>query len=146
MFLMPDINLKLRPLILDFKPGTRVVSNSFTMGEWSADETATMDNESDCGIYNTALLWIVPAKVEGTWMLPKGELTLRQSFQMISGTLKSGANTTPVTNGKLSGGLITFGVGDANYTGHVTGSTMQGTFESGGSTGQWSAAQVGKGS
>jgi hypothetical protein len=144
MFLLPEINLKLRPQILNLKPGTRVVSNYFTMGEWTADETVTMDNNEDCGTYRTAYLWIVPAKVEGIWKLPQGELTLKQSFQMFSGTLKSGANTVRVTNGKLSGDRISFSVGDANYTGRVSGSTMQGSFESGGSTTKWNATQVGK--
>jgi hypothetical protein len=86
----------------------------------------------------------VPAKVEGRWRLPQGELTLKQSFQMFSGKLKSGANTVSVKNGKLRGDLINFSVGDANYTGRVTGSTMQGTFESHGSTGKWTAIQVHK--
>jgi SAM-dependent methyltransferase len=75
MFLLPDLNIKLRPKILDLKPGTRIVSNSFTMGEWNADETATVSE--DCSAYCTALLWIVPAKVEGTWQLPQGELALK---------------------------------------------------------------------
>src|ERR687891_292097 len=89
MFLLPDINIKLRPKILDLKPGTRVVSNSFTMGEWNADETATAGGE--CASYCTAYLWIVPAKVQGTWQIPQGELALKQEFQMISGTLKNGS-------------------------------------------------------
>jgi SAM-dependent methyltransferase len=80
MFLLEPINLKLRPRILDLKPGTRVVSNTFTMGEWTADQDATVEG-NDCRGYYTALLWIVPAKVEGTWKLPEGELTLEQSFQ-----------------------------------------------------------------
>ena len=88
MFLLPDINLKLRPKILDLKPGTRIVSNTFTMAEWQADETATVNE--DCISYCLALFWIVPAKVGGTWQLPQGELALKQTFQMISGTLKSG--------------------------------------------------------
>ena len=90
MFLLPDINLKLRPKLLNLKPGTRVVSNSFTMGEWQADETANVKN--GCASYCTAYLWIVPAKVDGTWQLPQGELTLKQTFQMVSGTLKTGNN------------------------------------------------------
>src|ERR1700757_4370926 len=88
MFLLPDINLRLRPKILDLKPGTRIVSNSFTMGDWQADETTSA--KEDCASYCTAYLWIVPAKVEGTWKLPQGELALKQSYQTISGTLKSG--------------------------------------------------------
>ena len=143
MFLLPTINLKLRPRILDLKPGTRIVSNSFTMDEWNADETGTVSNPADCGNYNTAYLWIVPAKVEGTWKLPQGELTLKQTFQMISGTLESGG-TVARANGKLTGDQISFSIGNANYTGRVSGTTMQGTTTSGGITAPWSATQVRK--
>jgi len=142
MFLLPDINLKLRPKILDLKPGTRIVSNSFTMGEWKADQTATVTD--GCSAYCTALLWIVPAKVEGTWQLPQGELTLKQEFQMISGTLKSGAKGTPVMNGRLNGEQISFTIGGDRYTGRVNGSAMAGTVKSGGSSGKWSATRAGK--
>src|SRR5262245_5831866 len=73
MFLLPDINIKLRPKILDLKPGTRVVSNTFTMGEWKADETATV--EAGCSSsWCTALFWIVPAKVAGSYKIPAGDL------------------------------------------------------------------------
>jgi len=65
MFLLTEINLRLRPRILNLKPGTRIVSNTFTMGGWKADENATVEG-NDCGSYDTALLWVVPAKVEGT--------------------------------------------------------------------------------
>jgi hypothetical protein len=112
------------------------------MGGWTADQNATVEG-NDCGDYYTALLWIVPAKVEGRWKLPEGELTLKQSFQTFSGRLKSGANITRV-KGKLNGDLITFSIGNANYTGRVSGSTMQGTAESGGSTTKWTATQVHK--
>ena len=141
MFLLESLNLKLRPQILNFKPGTRVVSNSFTMGEWKADQTFDVDDKKNCSDYSTAYFWIVPAKVEGTWMLPQGQLTLKQSFQTFSGELKSSTNLLPVTNGKLSGDLIDFSVGNVKYTGRVSGSTMQGTYESGGSTTQWNATQ-----
>ena len=144
MFLLTEINVRLRPRILNLKPGTRVVSNTFTMGRWKADQNATVEGK-DCQSYYTALLWIVPAKVEGTWKLPEGELTLKQRFQTFSGKLKSGVNVTPV-NGKLSGDLIDFSIGNANYTGRVSGSTMQGTAESGGSTTKWTATQVHKAS
>lgn len=144
MFLLTEINVRLRPRILNLKPGTRVVSNTFTMGRWKADQNATVEGK-DCQSYYTALLWIVPAKVGGTWKLPEGELTLKQRFQTFSGKLKSGATITPV-NGKLSGDLIDFSIGNANYTGRVSGSTMQGTAESGGSTTKWTATQVHKAS
>ncbi len=144
MFLMPDINVRLRPRILDLKPGTRIVSNSFTMGDWTADQTAVIESKGDCETYNTAYFWIVPAKVEGTWKLPQGELRLRQKFQMISGTLNSNSNSAPVINGKLTGDLINFTVGGAYYTGRVSGTTMLGTFQSSGKTGEWTATKVGK--
>src|ERR687897_3047336 len=93
MFLLSSINMKLRPKILDLKPGTRIVSNTFDMGEWKPDHSARADG---CSNYCTAYLWIVPAKVDGTWKLPNGELMLKQSFQMISGTLKSGNGIAPI--------------------------------------------------
>jgi hypothetical protein len=121
MFLLPEINMKLRPKILNLKPGTRVVSNSFTMEDWDADETQTLTD--DCTSWCTALLWIVPAKVEGTWRLPQGDLKLTQEFQKVKGTLGS----TPIADGKLRGEEISFTVGSTKYTGRANGSSMEGT-------------------
>ena len=140
MFLLPSINIKLRPKILDLKPGTRIVANSFDMEDWKPDETAKVDG---CSNWCTAYLWIVPAKVGGTWNLPQGELTLKQTFQMVSGTLKSGNNTAQITNGKLNGDQITFTAGGAQYTGHVSGNSIEGTVK-GGSNGKWRATRAGK--
>jgi len=142
MFLLPEINLRLRPKILDLKPGTRIVSNSFTMGEWTADETATVSD--GCANWCTALLWIVPAKAEGTWQLAQGELTLTQDFQLISGTLRSGGNTMPITNGRLRGDQISFSAGGAQYTGRVSGNAIDGTVKSGGSNSKWNATRTRK--
>ena len=142
MFLLPEINLRLRPKILDLKPGTRIVSNSFTMGEWKADETAEVSD--GCNNWCTALLWIVPAKAGGAWQLPQGELALKQEFQMLSGMLKSGSNTTPITNGRLLGDQITFSAGGAEYTGRVSGNAMEGSVKSGASSGKWKATRAGK--
>jgi SAM-dependent methyltransferase len=138
MFLLPDINIRLRPKILDMKPGTRIVSNSFTMGEWVPDEEGTVKN--GCASYCTALLWIVPARVDGTWQLPQGELALKQTFQMISGTLRSGNVSTPI-NGRLNGDQISFTAGGNQYTGYVNGNVMEGNVGSGGS---WKASRAGK--
>ena len=138
MFLLPQINLKLRPKLLDLKPGTRIVSNSFTMGEWQEDESASTDD--NCTGWCTALLWIVPAKVEGVWQLAQGELTLKQSYQFISGSLKSGNEITPIAAGKLKGGHILFNAGGVLFVGEVNGNTMQGTVSTGG---RWSATRVG---
>jgi hypothetical protein len=139
MFLLPSINLKLRPKILNLKPGTRIVSNSFDMEQWKPDETATAEG---CNNWCTAYLWIVPAKVEGTWKLPQGELTLKQTFQMLSGTLKSGNNATPV-NGKMNGDQISLTAGGTQYTGRVSGNAIQGTVKSGASDSKWSATRSG---
>jgi precorrin-6B methylase 2 len=123
MFLLPSINVKLRPKILDLKPGTRIVSNTFDMEDWKADETAQVEG---CTNWCTAHLWIVPAKVNGTWKLPQGELTIKQTFQMISGTLKNGTVVTPI-NGKLNGPQITFTAAGTQYTGQVNGNSIDGT-------------------
>ena len=121
MFLLPQINLKLRPKILELKPGTRIVSNSFTMDDWEADETATITE--DCTSWCTALLWIVPAKVEGTWTTPKGDLVLKQSFQMVTGTFAG----KPIEDGRLRGDQLTFKAAGTEYTGQVTGTTIKGS-------------------
>ena len=137
MFLLPEINLKLRPKILDLKPGTRIVSNTFTMGEWNADETALITD--NCYSWCTALLWIVPAKVAGTWRFPQGELRLTQSFQEISGTINAGGNTMTIADGKMRGDEISFTAGGAQYTGRVVGNTINGTVKSGGGSSNWNA-------
>jgi SAM-dependent methyltransferase len=134
MFLLSSINLKLRPKILDLKPGTRIVSNSFDMGEWTPDESATVPG---CESWCTAHLWIVPAKVNGTWKLPQGELAIKQNFQMLSGTLKNGNVVTPV-KGKLNGDRISFSAGNTSFSGRVNGNSMEGT--AGGA--KWSATRV----
>jgi len=119
MFLLPSINMKLRPAILNLKPGTRIVANTFTMEDWQADETFTVTDGCSSS-WCTALLWIVPAKVEGTWSTPNGELKLTQTFQMISGTLGSQA-----VQGRLRGAEITFTAGSTKYAGTVDGNTIK---------------------
>jgi hypothetical protein len=123
MFLLPDINLKLRPKILDLKPGTRVVSNTFTMGDWEADAT---DSPAGCdGSWCTALLWIVPAKAGGTHKIPQGELTLRQQFQMLSGTLRTTEGRTVPVEGRVRGEDISFKAGGREYRGRMNGKALE---------------------
>jgi precorrin-6B methylase 2 len=119
MFLLPSINMKLRPKILDLKPGTRIASNTFTMEDWQADETATISDGCSSS-WCTALFWVVPAKVGGTWNTPNGALTLTQTFQMISGTLG-----TQAIQGRLNGNEITFTAGTTKYSGTVDGNTIK---------------------
>jgi len=130
MFLLPSINLKLRPTILGLKPGTRVASNTFTMEDWQADETATI-SEGCSSSWCTALFWVVPAKVEGTWSTPNGDLQLTQTFQMISGTLGSDA-----VQGRLLGNEITLTAGTTKYSGTVNGNIIKGS-----APGSWSATK-----
>ena len=132
LFLLPDLNLRLRPKILEMAPGTRVVSNSFRMEAWEPDQTETVSE--DCVSWCTALLWIVPAKVDGTWHTAQGDLVLSQQFQMITGTLSG----KPISNGRLHGSEITFTEGSAQYTGQVKGSSIQGTTK-GGVSPTWNA-------
>jgi len=134
MYLLPQLNVKLRPKILNLKPGTRIVSHAFTMEEWTADQTDSIDSR-------TAYLWIVPARVEGTWQLAQGELLLAQNFQMLVCTLKSGGNTVMIANGRLRGDQLSFSAGGAEYTGRVNGNTIEGTVK-GASSGSWSATRV----
>jgi precorrin-6B methylase 2 len=130
MFLLPSINMKLRPKILDMRPGTRIVTNSFTMEDWEADQSETVTE--DCTSWCTAHLWIVPAKVDGAWQLPQDALTLKQQFQNVSGTLGSAQVT-----GKLRGAELEFTAGGQKYTGTVSGNTIKGM-----SNGQsWSATR-----
>ena len=136
MFLLPDINLKLRPKLLNLKPGTRIVSNTFTMEDWQADQTVTV--EGNCTSWCTAYLWIIPAKVEGKWRLSDGELTIKQEFQMISGTLSSGGQETAI-NGKLNGNEISFNAGSSQYVGRLDGDVMSGNIKSGAA---WRATKV----
>jgi hypothetical protein len=129
MFLLTSLNAKLRPTILDMKPGTRVVSNTFDMGDWKADEEAVVTE--GCSSYCKAYFWIVPAKVDGTWNTEKGELSLKQTYQTFTGTLKNGNDVTPITDGKLKGDSITFTAGGMEYSGKVNGSTIDVTAKSG---------------
>ena len=139
MFLLPDINLRLRPKILDLKPGTRVVSNSFTMGDWAPDDTVMA--KDGCISYCTAYLWIVPAKVDGNWTLGDGNLALHQTYQTVSGSVRRGGKTVPIANGKLNGDRIVFNAGGSVYTGRISGNSMEGTISSGGN---WKASRSGK--
>jgi hypothetical protein len=136
---LPQINLKLRPKILDLKPGTRIVSNSFTMGEWEADETASTSN--DCTGWCTALLWIVPAKVDGAWKLADGELVLKQNFQTLTGTLTTGSRTVPITSGRLRGEEIYLRSDEDEYRGHASGDGISLTSKNGD---EWKATRASK--
>lgn len=134
LFLLPENLSVLTPKFLNLKPGARIVANSFEIEGWNPDETSRVSG--DCGSWCTAHLYIVPAKVTGTWRLPLGLLTLRQKFQMLTGTLWSGGVRAPIKNGRLRGDQIWFTVGGVIYTGRVAGDAMHGT------DGAWSAVRL----
>lgn len=123
MYLLPYLNLKLRPTILNMKPGTRVVSHAFTMDDWGPDQTDSTEGR-------TAYMWIVPAKVEGKWNLGKGSVEFKQKFQAIEGTFTTADGMTwRLTHTYLHGDQISFNAGSATYTGRVSGPMMQGTMK-----------------
>jgi SAM-dependent methyltransferase len=117
-FLLPSMNLRLRPTFLAMNPGTRIVANTFAIADWQPDETAAVE---PCERWCTALLWIVPARVGGTWRTPNGDLSLTQKFQMVSGTL----GKERIEHGRLRGDEISFVVGETTYQGRVRENRMQ---------------------
>ena len=140
MFLLPDINLRLRPQILEMKPGTRIVTNTFTMGDWIPDDTARAEDEST--YWNTAYLWIVPAKVEGRWKLqPSGEIVFLQEFQMVKGEIITGGRKETISEGKIRGEEITFTAGNVVYKGKIRGNTIEGTADNGKNVTKWTATR-----
>ena len=124
------------------KPGTRVVSNTFMMGDWEPDDR--VEAPPGCSSFCKASLWIVPAKVEGTWQMGPSELVLEQKYQAISGRLKTGNVIAPITNGKMSGGAIAFTAGGTQYAGTVTGNTIEGASKSQGGQATWQATRAAK--
>jgi len=137
MFLLPQINLKLRPILLGLKPGTRIVSNTFTMDNWEPDFEVTTDDNMDS--WYTALMWVVPAKVDGKWKLGNGELEIRQEFQFFYGTYTVNDKTLSVTEGRINGDLINFRINEESYTGKVKGNTISGTVTGKSTKSDWSA-------
>lgn len=141
LFLTPEMNIRLRPRLLNLKPGTRVVANTFTIGDWNPDQIFNV--AESCERFCSARLWFVPARVNGTWNLPTGELLLRQTYQTFSGSLKSGASTIPVS-GRLRGEQISFSGGGTHYTGRVDGNVIEGFTRTAGVDSKFRATRIEK--
>jgi hypothetical protein len=152
LYLLPSLNVKLRPTILKMKPGTRVVSHAFTMDDWQADQTDNVEGR-------TAYMWIVPARVEGTWRWnvagsgPKDyELMLRQQYQQVEGVVRLDDKMGQLRNVKLSGDQITFSVVEMtsgnpiqrNFTGRINGNSIDGTVKHPGGEAKWTATRQAK--
>lgn len=127
LYLLTALNVKLRPKILALRPGTRVVSHMFRMGDWEPDES---DRVGASEIH----LWIVPARVAGAWRLADGAdtfaLSLRQRYQRVTGTARHAQGTVPV-EAALRGAEVHLAFADASgtrrsYAGRVGGGGLQG--------------------
>ena len=141
LFLLPKLNVELRPKILNMKPGVRVVSNTFEMGDWIPDARDAISG--DCMFHCAALLWIVPAKVQGAWKMPRGRLVLQQKYQMLSGKIKIGNVSTAIKEGKMTGDQIAFSAGGTRYTGRVNGNAIEGISKSATREAKWLAKRSG---
>lgn len=124
IFLLPENMNRLADKFLALRPGTRIVSNAFSVDGWEPDETEKV--EGDCGTWCTALLFIVPARVEGRWRIGGDELRLTQHFQRVRGTLVRNGSASEVWSGSLRGDRLTFRVGNAVYQGRVNGDRIEG--------------------
>jgi SAM-dependent methyltransferase len=127
LFLLPVNMNKLAPKFFNLAPGSRIVGNTFGIDGWEPDERVTLPPTSECESWCEALLWIVPAKVAGTWTMSSGTITLTQDYQMIQGSVTTRGPAEPVKIGRLRGEEITFTAGDVIYKGRVSGSTIEGT-------------------
>jgi precorrin-6B methylase 2 len=136
LFLLPSNLLQLRSKFLDLQPGSRIVSNTFTIQDWTADEQITIE---DCSAWCTALLYIVPAKVAGTWKSAEGELTLKQDFQVLTGTLARPDGQQIPVSGRLRGAEIVLQAQQQEMKGRVNGNRIEGTRSNGSN---WQATKV----
>src|SRR5687767_14254476 len=143
LYLLPALNMKLRPQLLSMRPGTRVVSHSFSMEDWEADEISTLDGRR-------AYFWLVPANVMGAWVLDAGqrhEMTLEQTFQKVSGTITLGPMHAGLREARLRGAAISFAYVDQSgmrrdFSGRVSAGRMEGSFrDEKGAEGKWTATK-----
>lgn len=137
MFLLPEINLRLRSRLLEMKPGTRIVSTTFTMQNWQHDDMVKIDDKTSK--WTTAYLWIVPAKVGGTWKFTGGELKLTQEFQIVSGELIKDNKPVKISGGRLHGNDLTFNAEGTVYACKIDKNVMKGTAKNNGRVIEWTA-------
>ncbi len=139
LFLLP-VNLnKLAPKFLDLAPGSRIVANTFGIDGWEPDFRMTLPQPSDCESWCDVLLWIVPAKVHGDWVMSNGRLQLTQEYQTVQGSLTMNGETHTVSKGRMNGEEISFVAGGQTYTGKVKGSRIEGSVTTASGTQSWTA-------
>lgn len=131
MYLLPQVNIELRPRLLDLKPGTRLVSHDFDMGDWKPDTHVRVDSEEKyggSGGTSDIYFWVVPAAAAGIWRweLPASgktqayELSLEQKYQAISGSVRIGGSTVKITGARLRGEDVRFA-----FTANVNGQALR---------------------
>ncbi len=164
LYLLPDVNLALRPKILaELRPGTRVVSHDYGMREWRPDAEETLaapDKRVGAHKESTVYLWIVPAQVEGEWRLEiksggglrRMRLDLRQRFQILSGSVNLPRHGgVPLSEGRLRGNELRFSLpggviasDPVELVGRVAGNSLSGSVRRGErEIGDWSARRRG---
>ena len=164
LYLLPELNVKLRPkLFAELKPGTRIASHDFDMGDWQPDSVMKVPNSTRGE--STVYYWVLPANVAGTWHVsaagdasPGGgadrryTVRFKQHYQHLTGTATAGGRSVPITDARLLGERITFTLTDTvggqpvamRFSGRVSGGAMTGALTTSGSDGdwEWSAARV----
>lgn len=140
VFLLTDNMRRLQTKFLSLRPGTRIVSNTFGIPEWPADERIT---RADCTAWCTALLWVVPAQLHGDWQVEGGPtLRLDQHFQKVTGMLTGPVGSSTIQGGTITGPAIAFTIGDAAYAARLEGDRLVGTRTAGGQSSAWQATRL----
>jgi SAM-dependent methyltransferase len=127
LFLLPVNMNRLAPKFFELAPGSRIVANTFGIDGWEPDSRVTLPASTECESWCEALLWIVPAKIAGTWTMANGTMTLTQEYQAVQGSVKIGGATETVVMGRLRGEEITFKAGGNTYKGKAIGNKIEGT-------------------
>ena len=121
LFLLPSNMLQLRPKFVALAPGSRIVSNTFLIQDWTPDESSTI---ADCEMWCEAHLYIVPAQAGGRWRIDGGELTLTQTYQKLAGTLTTGGSSATVT-GTMRGEEFELSSGSTSWKGRVRNDALE---------------------
>jgi hypothetical protein len=140
LFLLPDNMRRLREKFFNLPAGSRIVANTFGIEGWEPDVIDRVPEP--CTSWCTALLWIVPAKVQGTWRLGGQDLVVTQEYQNIAGTLSGPSGAAAISSGRLNGEEIRFRANGTEYVGRVSGDAMSGTMTAGGTTTAWKATRT----
>ena len=127
LFLLPVNMNRLAPKFFNLAPGSRIVANTFGIEGWEPDARVTLPSASECESWCEALLWIVPAKIAGTWAMPDGSMTLTQDYQTVQGTITIGGQAETVVMGRLRGEEFTFTAGGRTYKGIARGDSITGS-------------------